>query len=181
MVSATKKIKPEVVTSTIVEAGVLSGDIEQIIVESEVVVEAEVEAVDKVEDIPAILVERQVTTAETAPRKTKNANIVEPLVMWNSPVSTRKTKLHECKEKGCVLGEKQLSLVKSMRRRVVVMEKLSSLRSVKETLQMMLMQKKVSFSTMVPVTIPVGRKIFSKSSKIFHTRSSCIIWSEVCV
>ena len=149
--------------------------------ESEVVVEAEVEAVDQVEDTHAILVERQVTTAETAPRKTKNADIVEPLAMWNSPVSTRKTKLHECREKGCALGEKQLSLVKSMRRRVVVMEKLSSLRFVKETLQMMMMQKKVSSSTMAPATIPVGRKIFSKSPKTFLTRSSCIIWSEVCV
>ena len=25
-----------------------------------------------------------------------------------------------------------------------------------------------------------NKKIFSKSSKTYHTRSSCIIWSEVC-
>ena len=38
--------KAEVVVSTIVEAGVHSGGIQQIIVESEVLVEAEVEALD---------------------------------------------------------------------------------------------------------------------------------------
>ena len=55
-----KKIqaRAEVVASIIVEAGVHSGGIQEIIVESEVVVEVEVEAVDQVEDTHAILVER---------------------------------------------------------------------------------------------------------------------------
>ena len=69
--------RAEVVASKIVEAGVHSGGIQEIIVETEVVVEAEVEAVDQVEDTHATLVERHVIIAEIAPRKTKNANIVE--------------------------------------------------------------------------------------------------------
>ena len=127
------------------------------------------------EDTLATLVERQVTTTKIAPRKMKNANIVEPSVMWNSPVLTRKTKLHDSREKGCVQGGKQLSLVKSMRRRVAVVAEICE-GSVADDDD----AKKNFSSTMAPVTIPVGRKVFSKSLKTSLTRSLCIIWSEVC-
>ena len=74
-------IKEVVVASIIVEAKEQAGDIQGITVEAEVDVEAEVEVADLMEGILAILVERQVTRAETIPIKMMNANTMKQSVM----------------------------------------------------------------------------------------------------
>ena len=78
--------------------------------EAEVVKEDDVAAVDLVEVILATHVEKQVIRVETARRKMVGASTVERLVMLSLPVSTKRMKLHACRERACAQGDLLLSV-----------------------------------------------------------------------
>ena len=95
-------LEAEVVASTIEEAGVQAEEISEAVVGAKVVKEDEVAAVDLVEVIHATHVEKQAITVDIARRKMLSASTVERSVMLSLRASTRRMKLHACRERECV-------------------------------------------------------------------------------
>ena len=126
----TSLVEAEVVASTIEEAEVQAEEILEAVVGAEVVKEDEVAAVDLVEVIHATHVEKQVTTVETARRKMLSASTVERSVMLSLLASTKRMKLHACRERECAQGDLLLSVkLRSKKMTAVDMVKLSLQRS----------------------------------------------------
>ena len=71
-----------------------------------------VATIDLMEETHAILVGRQVTTAEVIRRKMPSENTVERLVIYSSSLSIRRMTLHASKETRCAQSFFLLSLMK---------------------------------------------------------------------